>query len=99
MVRYKGQIRRERTEREFPHIVEMAVPAGGLGRKSDDIAVWHRERSLDMRHGRGDYRAAVWYVTWCFLNPSDAEIFKTEFGGRLKDPAHLAKRPQKRGRR
>jgi hypothetical protein len=53
MARYKGQLKPKTIEREFLHIVKMLVPDGGLGRKSEEMNAWHRERGLAAKHGLG----------------------------------------------
>jgi hypothetical protein len=41
------------TERDFPHIVELAMPVNGLDvRMSRDIAAFHRSRNIQQRFGR-----------------------------------------------
>jgi hypothetical protein len=67
-------------------------------RAADEIAAWYQQRGLDSKHGRGDYREPVWYVTWCFLNEADAEEFVSQFGGQLLGPELLSRRPAKRDR-
>ena len=37
MSRYKGRTSAKAIEKDFPHIVEMIVPLGGLGKKLDDM--------------------------------------------------------------
>jgi hypothetical protein len=88
MTRYKGRLSIKTIEKEFPHIVEMAVPGCGFQRKADDMEAWHRERGLNSKHGYGEYREPVWYVRWCFLNEADADAFSLQFAeGRLPGPA------------
>lgn len=81
MVRYKGRLSATAIERDFPHVVDMAVPAGGFRTKADDMAAWHREREIESHRGKGGYREGVWYVRWCFMNETDAAAFTREFGG------------------
>ncbi len=81
MVRYKGRPSIKAIERDFPHIVEMAVPEGGFRQKTYDMAAWHRDRGIDSHDGAGEYRDGVFYVRACFLNEADAEAFKQAFGG------------------
>ena len=44
MTRYKG--RPSAIEKDFPHIVEMRVPLGGLGSKLDAMPRWHEARGI-----------------------------------------------------
>ena len=85
MVRYKGQVRPKDTERDFPNIVRFLVPEGGLGRKLDQMATWHRERALYIRRGVGSRSGAECYVDFCFAKPEDAEAFKFRFDGQSVD--------------
>lgn len=87
MSRYKGRPSLKAIERDFPNIVEMAVPVGGFCRKIDEFEAWRRERGIDSRSGPGDYRDGVWYVRNCFLSRDDAEAFVSRFGGQLLEPA------------
>jgi hypothetical protein len=41
MSRYKGQNPAQAVERKFPHIVEMAVPPNGFGKRLDAMYEWH----------------------------------------------------------
>jgi hypothetical protein len=40
-------------ERDYPHIVELAVPSGGFRSKSDEMVAFHRELGVEARRGRG----------------------------------------------
>jgi hypothetical protein len=42
MTRYKGRTRQKAIEREFPHVVEIAVPPRGLGAQLDAMHHFHR---------------------------------------------------------
>lgn len=81
-------------EQHYPHIVEMPVPGGGLGRRLDEMHGWHRGRFLESRSGHGRTEVTteiVSYIRWCFKDARDAEDFKAAFGGEIVPP--------KRGRR
>jgi hypothetical protein len=45
MTRYEGRQSAKAIERDFPHIVEMVVPEGGLGKRLDAMYDFHA------RHG------------------------------------------------
>jgi hypothetical protein len=47
MARYKGRSGSKASERDFPHIVEIAVPPGGLGKQLDRMYDWHRARGIE----------------------------------------------------
>ena len=83
MARYKGRSSPNLIERDFPHIVEVAVPLGGLGKRLDAIHAFHAERGMPSRHGRGRRDAEGRdYVRWCFADVSTADDFAAQFGGR-----------------
>ena len=53
MSRYKGRSSAKAIERDFPHIVEMAVPPNGFGRQLDLMYDWHRAHNIEARRGSG----------------------------------------------
>jgi hypothetical protein len=70
-------------ERDFPHIVETAVPNGDLSESLDAIHGFHR------RHGIAPRIGQEWldptghhHIRWCFAVPTIAMLFKFEFGVR-----------------
>ena len=70
------------TEREFPHIVEMVLPVGGLdARRNREIATSHSLRNIRPRFGRRRTVANKDYSRWCFSDPEIAEAFRKQFGG------------------
>jgi hypothetical protein len=83
MARYKGQARPEVTERDFPNIVEIVVPLGGLGRRLDTMHAWHSRRHLPPRHGRSRREGDRDTIRWCFAEAAIAQAFAGEFGGKL----------------
>jgi len=83
MTRRKGQRTPAQNEREFPLIVEMAVPPNGFGRKLDAMHAFHSERGLEARRGCGRRHAEQDFVRWCFANHEDAKFFAQTFGGVL----------------
>ena len=82
MTRYRGRTKTNLIERDFPHIVEMAVPLGGFGKRLDHMHEWHRaRRGIQAMRGRSRRDDSGWYVTWCFADAKMAEAFSAEFGG------------------
>jgi hypothetical protein len=81
MSRYKGRSDPKAIERDFPHIVEMAVPPHGFGSQLDAMYEWHRKRGIEVRRGRGRHEDEEDYVRWCFADPNIAAAFSAEFGG------------------
>jgi hypothetical protein len=53
MTRYKGRMSQKAIEREFPHVVEIAVPQGGLGAQLDVMHHFHRESGIQACLGLG----------------------------------------------
>ncbi len=88
MARYKGRSSPKSIERDFPHMVEIIVPLGGLGKRLDAMHAFHTERGIKSHHGRGrrdsDGRD---HVRWCFADAATADAFAAEFNGtRLIEP-------------
>jgi hypothetical protein len=52
MARYKGRPSSKAFKREFPHIVEVAVPPRGLGKRLDLMHSFHTERGIKACLGR-----------------------------------------------
>jgi hypothetical protein len=73
----KGEITAAMNERNFPHFVDIRVPAGGPGRRLDAMHAWHNARGLLSRHGVGGLSVS----RFCFAKDSDADAFAAEFGG------------------
>jgi hypothetical protein len=46
MSRRKGEQTARMNERDFPHMVELPLPPGGLGGRDVDIATFHIERGV-----------------------------------------------------
>ena len=83
MTRYKGRSNAKAVERDFPHIVEMAVPPHGFGIRLDAMYEWHRSRDIEARRGQGRHEDDRDYVRWCFADPNIAVAFASEFGGTI----------------
>jgi len=81
MSRYKGRSNTRLVERNFPHIVEMPVPAGGFGRQLDRMYDWHREHGIEARRGSGRREETRDFVRWCFADRDLADAFAAAFGG------------------
>ena len=81
MTRYKGRASAKTIARDFPHIVEILVPEGGLGKRLDAMYEWHRSRDIGARRGQGRHEDDRDYVRWCFADPHIATAFAAEFGG------------------
>ena len=51
MTRYKGRPSAQSIARDFPHVVEIAMPAGGLGKRLDAMHEFHARRGIRARNG------------------------------------------------
>ena len=49
-------------ERDYPHIVELALPQGGFRARSDAMLAFHRERHIQIRRGLGRNDDGQFYV-------------------------------------
>ena len=67
MSRYKG--RSKTIERDFPFIVEMAVPPGGFGKTLDAMLEFHIRNGIRAINstGRRDENGRN-YIRWCFAD-------------------------------
>jgi hypothetical protein len=78
---YKGRANQKTIERDFPHIVEIAVPPGGLGKRLDAMHAFHAERDISACLGRGRHEDGQDYLRWYFADARTAVSFAAEFGG------------------
>jgi len=65
-------------ELDFPHLVELPLPPGGLGEGDLAIAAFHKGRGITPRFGRPRRESCV---TLCFADAADADAFHHRFGG------------------
>jgi hypothetical protein len=87
MGHHKRRRRSNLFKREFPNIVEVAVPRGGLGKRLDAMHTFHAERGIKACLGRGRREDNQDYLRWYFSDPTTAASFAVEFGGSfLKSP-------------
>jgi hypothetical protein len=77
----KGETIGAMNERDFPHMVELALPPGGFSDQGQGFEEFHRERGIPIRPGRGRHEATQLYVRFCFPNASAADAFRVRFGG------------------
>jgi len=81
MARYKGRTSAKNIESDFPHIVEIAVPLGGLGQQLNQMYGWHRERSVEVHRSSGRREEGCDFICWCFADAKTAADFAAAFGG------------------
>jgi hypothetical protein len=71
---------------EFPFVVEMMVPEGGLGRHLDDMYAFHRQRRITDHRAPRRRDEQHDYIRWCFKDLATAEAFAAQFSGTLLKP-------------
>jgi hypothetical protein len=81
MARYKGRMSQKAIERDYPHVVEIAVPQGGLGAQLDAMHYFHEARGVKACIGLGRREENLDYLRWYFTSPKMAAAFAAEFGG------------------
>jgi hypothetical protein len=62
MSRRKREITGLTNERDFPHLVELAVPPGGFRRTFLEFDAFHRERRILIRRGRSRHEDEQFYI-------------------------------------
>jgi hypothetical protein len=80
---YKGRPSAKTIAREFPFVVEIMVPEGGLGRRLEDMHAFHRQRGLTDHHIPRRRDGEHDYIRWCFKDLATAEAFAAQFSGTL----------------
>ena len=68
-------------ERDFPHLVELELPPGGLPSQNLEFDAFHREHGIPIRRGRGRHEAEQFHVRFCFADAVTADAFHQRFGG------------------
>ena len=100
MTRRKREILGLRNERDFPHLVELALPPEGFRSVLLEIDAFHRERRIPVRRGRSRYGAKPFYIRFCFPDTATADAFRNRFAGECLTHAPAAEEEwSKRGRR
>jgi hypothetical protein len=79
MARYKGRSSLKSIERDFPHVVEIAVPMGGLGKTLDEMYEFHKRYGIHAKLSRGRHEDGRDYIRWRFADPTIAKSFATVF--------------------
>jgi hypothetical protein len=80
-IRRKSEFVRLTNERDFPHLVELALPPEGLRDVLLQIDAFHRERRIPVRRGRSRYEVKPFYIRFCFPDAATADAFRNRFGG------------------
>jgi hypothetical protein len=80
---FKGTSSSRRNEIEFPHIVEMALPADGFDhRLRRQMEEFHASYKIKARFGRRSRHGSQEHCRWCFVDPACADAFREKFGGK-----------------
>jgi hypothetical protein len=78
MSRRKSEITGYMNERDFPHLVELELPAGGFRDKSQEFDAFHREHRIPVRRGRSRHEAEQFYIRFCFPDTATADAFRND---------------------
>jgi hypothetical protein len=79
MSHYKGRTATKTIERDFPQIVEIAVPPDGLGKTLDAMYDFHDQHGIKVRRGQSRRdEAGRNYIRWCFAVARMAKKFADE---------------------
>jgi hypothetical protein len=81
MTRRKREIVGLMNERDFPHLVELALPPGGFRSVFLEIDAFHRDRRILVRRGLSGHEAEHFYIRFCFPDTATADAFRNRFGG------------------
>ena len=65
MSRYKGKQQAKTTERDFPHVVEIAVPPDGLGSVLIAMYEFHARHGIEARRGHRRREHGGNFIRWC----------------------------------
>ena len=80
---YKGRPGSKSIQREFPHVVEVAVPPGGLGKQLDAMHDFHNVCGIKPCLGRGRRDENQDHLRWYFFDRKTAAAFAEKFDGNL----------------
>jgi hypothetical protein len=81
MNRRKGETTGRMNERDFPHLIELAVPPRGFQDQDLEFDAFHREHGIPIRCGSGHQEEGQFYVRFCFPRADLAHAFRDRFGG------------------
>jgi hypothetical protein len=81
MTHRKREIIGLRNERDFPHLVELALPPEGFRSVLLEIDAFHRERRIPVRRGRNRHEIEQFHIRFCFPDAATADAFRNRFAG------------------
>ena len=94
MARRKSEFVRLTNERDFPHLVELALPPEGFRDVLLQIDAFHRERRIPVRRGRSRHEGEQFYIRFCFPDTATADAFRNRFGGECLTYAPAKPKPR-----
>jgi hypothetical protein len=94
MSRRKGEITGLMNERDFRHLVELALPSGCLRSQTSEFEAFHRDRRISVRRGRTRHDAERLFARFCFSDAATADAFRSQFGGERMTYAPEKARPR-----
>ena len=68
MTRRKREITGLANERDFPHVVELAVPPEGFHGAFLEFDAFHREHRIPVRRGRSRHAGGQFYIRFRFAD-------------------------------
>ena len=80
MSRHKDRRSAKSVEQDFPHFVDVAVPANGLGSRLVAMYDFHARHGIEAKRGHGRRENGVSMIRWCFADAAVAAAFANEFG-------------------
>src|SRR5262249_59310501 len=83
-------------ERDFPHLVELALPPGSFRSVVLEIDAFHRERRIPVLRGQSRHEVKQFYIRFCFPDTATADEFRNRFGGECLTHARAVKRDSER---
>ena len=81
MTRRKREITGLANERDFPHLVELALPPEGFRDILLEIHAFHRNQRIPVRRGRSRHDVKQSYIRFCFPDAATADACRNRFGG------------------
>jgi hypothetical protein len=79
--RRKREITGLSNERDFPRLIELALPPKGLRAIFLDIDTFHRHNRIPARRGRSQHDIGQPRIRFCFPDAAIADAFRDRFGG------------------
>ena len=93
MTRREREIIGLRNERDFPYLVELALPPAGFRGVFLEIDAFHRQRRIPVRRGRSRHEVKQ-YIRFCFPDAATADAFRNRFGGECLTHAPAQPKPR-----